>query len=186
MRSLILDKKTGFVAVSDVINILDSKQNPFYFFDFNGRIKRRNFNLPKGNYYISEGEFLPLEKPVKYTLKNLPKKEFLHRKNPEKWKIIFGNNPSKCTVDYANGVMLFDNYYQTAPRLVFDYILNHELGHKLYKTEKFADAFAMNRMLLKGYNPSQIRLAPQITLSEKSNYRKEFILNHFNYKSDEN
>lgn len=178
-----LKNKTGFFAVSDKIEILDSSGNPFYFFDFTGRKKRRRFNLPGGKFTLKEGKINRLNKPVYWPLKELPRAEFLFRRYPEKWLILFGNNPNKCTVDYSKGIMLFDKQYKTAPRLVFDYILNHELGHRKYKNEKYADAFSCNRMLLKGYNPSQIRLAPAITLSDRSQDRKEYIFKHFNYEN---
>jgi hypothetical protein len=52
------------------------------------------------------------------------------------------------------------------------------MGHSKYKTEKYADLFAANEMLKKGYNPSQIGVAPIDSLSEMQYERKRFIVNN--------
>ena len=58
------------------------------------------------------------------------------------------------------------------------FILYHEFGHKLFKTEKFADQYAKNMMLKRGYNPLQIVSAQLWGLSSQNYDRKRYIVKH--------
>ena len=125
---------------------------------------------------MDTGNIRPLTRPVKYKLYRLPKIERKYP-SPYNFKIIFGYNPNKCTVSWIKKTILFDDNLKekTVPELFF--ILYHEYGHKKYKTEKYADLYATNMMLKKGYNPSQIGAAPVTSLSSKQLPRKKYIVN---------
>ena len=171
-------KKTGFkvLEVSTPVIIKDYRGIDFY--DTTPILKNGNivksFNLPEGAYFVESGNFAKMKKPKKYKLAKLPPRQRL-RKLPTDFEIIFGTNPSKCTIFWDNKVILFDNDLMslTLPELFF--ILYHEYGHALYKTEKFADLYSANMMKIKGYNPLQIASAPIKSL-DKNEDRKIFAI----------
>jgi hypothetical protein len=137
--------------------------------------KVKHFNLPKGDYLVDNGYFTKMDKPVNYPLYPLPKFE-RKRKKPYDFKIIFGNNPNKCTVYWYKKLIVFDNALKELPKPQLDFILFHEYAHARYTTEVYCDLMAANYMLTRGYNPSQIRVAPIKTLSDKQIKRKiEFV-----------
>lgn len=176
MKNLILEKKTGFFT-SLPFTIYDEKGNVFYSSDFTehiGKGKTLKFNLPFGIYKY-EGILNKLNSPI--TVKNivLPPKERNYPK--KKYKILFGDNMNKCTIFYKLGIILFDKSFLNAPLYIKYSIYFHELGHHFYKTEKFADLYAVKMMLEKGFNPSQIGRTSLFALKESSFDRKEYIIN---------
>lgn len=177
MLRLHLDKKTGFTSALP-FNIYDDRGIIFYSSSFTDKIdkgERLLFNLPPGDY-LYDGVIRRLDKPVDYKLKKLPPKE--RRRKKKTYKIIYGNNPNKCTIFYDKGIILFDNSFKKLPLFVRWNIYYHELGHHFYKTEKYADLYAYNAMLKKGFNLTQIGLTSLITLTNKpsSFERKEYII----------
>jgi|WetSurMetagenome_2_1015567.scaffolds.fasta_scaffold02016_8 hypothetical protein len=176
MKQLILNKKTGFknLTLKNPIIIRDFRGKMFY--STVGLRPVKVFNLPQGTYLIDEGNFKPLKRPVNYELSVLP---FAERKfnSPSDFTIEFDYNPNKCTIKWLEKRIIFDNELKekTLPELFF--ILYHEYGHAKYTTEKFADLYAKNKMLVKGYNPSQIGKAPITSLSSMQYERKKFIVN---------
>lgn len=175
MKHIILENKAGFTT-SQPFTIYEMNGNIFYSSDFVNKIqdgKRLFFNLPAG-CYTYEGIFIKLDNPVKHKSIDLPNPErFLANK---KYKIIFGNNPNKCTIFYSTGIILFDNVFKDAPLYVKYGIYFHELGHHFYKTEKFADLYAVKKMLDYGFNPSQIGRVSIFGLSSESMERKDFVI----------
>jgi len=78
--------------------------------------------------------------------------------------IIFGSD--------VTGLIYFDNQFKNEKTFIKDFVLNHELGHYRYlnegqKSELNADAYAYNKMIEIGYNPSQIAVANFYVLSNK-------------------
>lgn len=175
MKNLILENKTGFTTLLPFI-IYELNGNVFYSSDFVNKIeqgKRLNFNIPAGRYTY-DGAFIKLDNPVKFKVITLPIPERnLHKK---KYKIIFSDNPNKCSIFYSTGIILFDNVFKIAPLYIKYGIYFHELGHHLYKTEKFADLYAVKKMLDYGFNPSQIGRVSIFGLSSESMERKDFIV----------
>lgn len=168
MEKIRLLKKTGFVSDVDIF-IFDAEMKPFYFKRSNG--KRIYFNLPKGKYFC-KNEIHILNSPVKYKLPKLPKPEI--KVVPPKTfpKIIYGNNPHKCSIFYAENKILFDNSFKDLPRFIISFIIYHEFGHFAYRgngqqSEKNCDTFARYMMLKNGYNPSQVHFAIKYTLDGK-------------------
>jgi hypothetical protein len=175
MSPLILKKKTGFkVNDNSPVIIRDFRGKIFY--DTTGLRQVLQFNLPEGTYFIDKGNITPLLKPVTFQLIKLPIPE-RKLKPPLDFTILFASNPNKCTINWDLKTITFDNSLKglSLPEIFF--ILYHEYGHSLYKTEKYADGFAANMMLKKGYNPSQAGKAPITSLSHRQLSRKKYIVN---------
>lgn len=172
MREIILEKKTGF-ETSLPFKIFEPNGNEFFSSEFTNKIQNGEvlkFNLPPGKWSV-EGSIRRLSEPVKFSSIKLPPPE--RRIKKRKYQIIFGHNKNKCTIYYKAGLIVFDNAFKDAPLYIKFDIYYHELGHHLYKTEKFADLYAINKMLQFGFNPSQIGRAKLFSLSSKSYERKE-------------
>ena len=182
MRSLVIKNKIGFLTRLP-FEIFDRYGNLFYSNEFTeagkklpakGRGTCYRFNLPAGDYKYN-GVFYKLHKPLKYPLIKIPKPE---RKYPfKRYKIVFKDNPNKCSIYYNVGLIIFDTQFKNAPVYQIYDIYYHELGHHFYRTEAFADTYASNKMLSIGFNPSQIGRASIETLSESQNYRKQIKVN---------
>jgi hypothetical protein len=171
MKDLILEEKTGFRSTMP-FTIYDNKGVLFYDDTFTDHIYKGlalEFNLPAG-YYKFEGSFIKLDSPVKQVDIALPPKE--RNLIQKKYKIMYGDNPHKCTIFYAPGIILFDNSFKTAPLYIRYGIYFHELGHLFYKSEDKADAYSAKKMLEIGFNPSQIGRVGLMTLSNNSFERK--------------
>lgn len=167
----VLDK-TGFRNINgNPVVILDERGKPFY---DTRNLEHRvwEFNLPPGNYIIAAGKISERVSPVTFAKMPLPTPERSKRANPEHFEIIFEDNPNKCTVDWMTRKIIYDNSFRDAelPAIVLIYF--HECGHRYYKTEEHCDAFAYNRMIDQGYNPSQIGISFINTLSERADDRK--------------
>lgn len=166
MRNLILEQKTGFIS-SLPFAIYEPNGQLFYSSEFTDHIakgERLEFNLPAGDYKY-DGNFIKLPFPVKVKNVTLPQRE--RNITKKRYEIIFGNNPNKCTIFYDTGVILFDESFRNKPLYIKEAIYAHELGHHWYKTEWKADLYAVRYMLNRGYNPSQIGLAPIQSLTNK-------------------
>lgn len=178
MREFNLLTKTGF-AVKDIytpVIIRDFRSMSFY----NTEPilpKVKNFNLPRGKYFIESGRIERLPNPIRYPYLKLPPRERRFRPVPKHFKILFANNPNKCTIDWNRQTITFDHSLKdyTLPEL--DFIRFHEYSHARYKTEKYCDLMAVNYMLAKGYNPSQIGHAQIESLSDGQFERKNFVIN---------
>lgn len=177
MKDLILENKTGF-ETSLPFEIIDITGQLFYSDTFTDHIKngeRLTFNLPAGEYKYN-GSFIKLAKPVEFKNIILPKRERLLEGSKKPYRVMYGNNPNKCTIYYKAGIIIFDEQFKNAPLYVRYGIYYHEIGHHFYKTEWKADMYATKKMLDKGFNPSQIGLVGLVSLSENSFDRKEKIV----------
>lgn len=148
-----------------------------------------NFNMPYGRYEVLAGNLSELKEPVNYPVEfDLPNNFDSFKKLP---KIIFCDNPNKCSVDTIKNVIYFDNRFKNCPWVVILWIVGHELAHYFFKTNGFmtveqrqiierkCDLFS-NALLLKiGFNPSQINFAIKYALSNSllAQCRKENSLN---------
>jgi hypothetical protein len=187
MRILNLESKTGFYT-SLPFEIFDLKGNIFYTSDFVNKVSQgqvHKFNLPRGNYTYN-GSLHKLDKPVIHSelraTKKLPKKQ--RNLGKHRYKIFFAPNPNKCTINHKKHTITFDTAFKDAPLYIKYDIYYHELGHRYYKTEEFADLYASKKMLELGFNPSQIGRSSLISLRSKlSHYRKESKINSLIKKS---
>jgi hypothetical protein len=176
----IVKEKSGFSTFDKVVKISDNNGMLFYFKENrNGKLV---FNLPKGIYNTDNNLFK--SKFVKHKIYNLPSPNSI-KKLPKKFKILYINNPHKCSVNNRTHTIYFDNSFRNVPKPIKMYILLHEVGHYFYsgqgqKSEIYCDLFSANEMLKIGFNPSQIKWAQSGTLSnsETSLERKDKVYNH--------
>lgn len=183
MYNLRLTDKTGFRNITgNPVVILDQRGKPFYDTrNLNHRVWE--FNLPAGNYQVAAGKISKRVSPVSFSKMALPEPERSKRGNPEHFDILFAENPNKCTVDWLNRRIIYDNSFREAELPVIVLIYYHECGHRYYKTEEYCDAYAYNCMIDQGYNPSQIGIGFVNSLSERADDRK-ITLVHNMYHQD--
>lgn len=181
-----LRDKCGFRNITgNPVVILDSRGVIFYD-TRQSETPVWEFNLPAGEYFIERGKISEMPSPVDYPLLPMPAPERNKRGNPELFKLEFGVNPMKASIDWVNKKILFDNELKRWPLPALMFILYHERAHKYYATEALCDRYASNEMIRAGYNPSQIGNSV-LTLSEKQHARKEFLIdslnnvNHYDY-----
>jgi hypothetical protein len=177
MIPLIISKKTGFknMSPSKVIIIRDFRGVLFYSTEGLNIVKE--FNLPPGTYFIDSGNIKPLKIPVSYKMAKLPIAE-RNLKPPFNFTVMFSENPNKCSIIWGEKTIIFDTKLKEKTLPELDFILFHEFAHSRYKTEKYADLCATNLMKKRGYNPSQIGMAPITSLSEMQFSRKQNIVNN--------
>lgn len=176
MPVLLVKGKTGFRNVSgQPILILDERGERFY--DTRQLLKRvQMFNLPEGTYYVALGDIARMSRPVNYELTPLPEKERHMFGSFENFDVHFVNNPATGTVVPAANEKFYDHALKELPLPYAMFIDEHENGHKYYITESYCDQYAVNKMLERGYNPSQISEAIVLTLSPDKAARKEIIV----------
>lgn len=164
------------------ISILDYRGISFYRPD----MVVDSFNLPVGKYVVDSGAFTPMSSPINFKLESLPMAETAFAVPPTNFKIVFQQNPNKCTIFWNEKMIVFDTSFEDKPLPELYFIYFHELGHSKYgyqrlytmkQAEAFCDQYASNEMLRMGFNPSQIIKAPKDSLSSKQNYRKDYIEN---------
>ena len=171
---IVISKKTGFTTDAPNVAIYNDDFSPFYVKTRQG--SKLQFNLPPGAYYC-EQPLTQLKKPVEYKLPALPKPErkVILPSNPI--QIIFRPNPNKCSIFLNLGLIVCDPSIQVKSRAEKMFVIYHELGHYMYKTEKFCDIYAACRMIEDGFNPSQCVFSVNGCLSDASAERKKEIFN---------
>jgi hypothetical protein len=176
MPVLTVKGRTGFRNVSgNPILILDERGERFY--DTRQLLKRvQMFNLPEGKYYVAQGDIARMGKPIDYELTPMPEKERNLSGDFSNFNLNFVNNPATGTVVPAAKEKFYDHALKDLPLPYSMFIDAHENGHKFYVTEKYCDRYAANKLLERGYNPSQIAEAIIMTLSPDKAARKEEIV----------
>lgn len=175
MRKLNIGVKTGFRVTDPYKPILIRDNRGILFYQTESLVpKVQFFNLPAGNYWVEKGWFAETLLPRVYPLAVLPPPERQYP-DPSDFAIEFDNNPNKCSILWDEQVIVFDNSFKERPYPEVFFILYHEYGHQLYKTEAYADLFATNMMKIKGFNESQIHASHNDTLSDAQQPRKDFI-----------
>ncbi len=165
MRSLVqVSKPLRYRALTDVA-VYDVK-GLFY-------IARRGkeFNLPYGNYVIQgKTKRIPFRMPAVPNLRYYKPEKNVGFKGFQ--KVIFTQNPNKCSIDVQKGFLVFDkDFFKSLNISQLYFVLSHEVGHFFYYTEHKCDTFAAFMMLKMGFNPSQISSAAKSTLI--SDFRKK-------------
>ncbi len=156
-----------------VILIYDYRGKEFY--NTRDLKKVRKFNLPEGTYYVASGNFKKLRRPVKF-----PKSKYYRKERDlgnKDYKITFALNPNKATIYHNKALIVFDTSFRHKPLYEIIFILYHEIGHQYYYSEHKTDHYARNKMLEKGYNPSQIGKGILFSLSGRQLNRKELLVN---------
>lgn len=156
-----LKEKTGFKCKGGAVLVNDTSGRPFYHFKKNDPF---TFNLPAGVYDI-KGDIEKLAAPIDYVFYSSRKREHNHEL-PEagQLKILYATNPNKASIFPKKHVIILDKGFENAPKVIKDYLIFHEIGHYFYKTEKFADEFAQEQLIKKGYPFSLIVKAAEKTL----------------------
>ncbi len=172
MKTLTLNKITGFESNACEIEILDFTGERFYFIT-NDEEKRITFNLPVGVYFTFV-EVRELKRPLTYVTPRLPFPE-KRISIPPVVDIYEEENPNKASVSTSKHYIVIDPEFvgSGVPREVF--IKFHELGHYKYKTEWKCDVFSASEMLKRGFNPTQCYYSSAFCLSEKQDERKEIL-----------
>lgn len=134
------------------------------------------FTLPKGTY-SSEQEF-KVVRPLRNRKLKLKRFERNKMHNWDSFTIKYAPNPHKCTIFHDKNLIIFDLRFKHAPKFQLVFILLHEKGHNYYKTESKADWYAIRGMWARGYNKSQIGLAPILTLSDRNWQRKKIVVDY--------
>lgn len=184
MRALNVTKKTGYkiTDISVPVNIRDYRGILFYTTE--PIMPVYEFNLPAGQYFVDSGYFKERFSPINFKQANLPFPEKIFSLPPFDFKIMFAPNPNKCSIFWKEKVIIFDDSFIDRPLPELFFIYYHECGHSKYgyntrysmkESEAFCDLYASNKMLELGFNPSQINKAPKDSLSDKQQYRKDFI-----------
>jgi hypothetical protein len=173
---MILNKKTGFKVTDPSKPVIIRDERGRMFYNTEPIIPRCiAFNMPEGTYIKEAGAIQQMISPVNYPLVKLPKVQ-RNYPSPFKFKLIAANNPNKCSIIWNEKKIIIDYSLLDKSLFVLHFILFHEYGHQKYTDEKLADLYAANCMLKKGYNPSQIGMAPILSLSNRQMHRKEFII----------
>lgn len=178
-RRISVKNISGFLCYEPKIRVY-KQGKPFYFKD-NLRGGVAEFNLPPGNYE-TDNNILPRVRPVIFLPEKLPPPE-RNIPRPKKFKVIICKNPNKCTIELPTGRIFLDKKFSQGNEVQVKFILAHELGHYLYKSEHLCDLYANNMLLKMGYNPSQLVKTQNKTLSNRAHPRKCFVLEkNFNVK----
>lgn len=169
-----VDKKTGFESRAPLVAIYTDEGAPFYIFKRKGHAVQ--FNLPKGRYMCDDDTFKKLSSPINYKIPKLPAPERIINR-PHQIQIVWANNPNKCSIVLEKGLIICDPSFRIKSRQEQEFVMYHELGHYLYKSEHLCDLYATAQMLDKGYNPSQCVFSINGCLSDASATRKKIVAN---------
>ena len=171
---MLVSEKTGFKTTSPIVLIYENGM-PFYArnIDTNGL----KFNLPAGEYDVKKGDLDQCE-TVEYRLMTLAEPKHF-TPFPKNMELVWEANPHKCQIDVYRNKIYADPVFKTLPKYVFKWVYGHELGHFCYKSfpwsskeqreqaEKDCDIFSGNLLLTEGFNPSQIRSAIDLAISNR-------------------
>lgn len=188
MFELNVSRKTGFIVTDPQVPIIIRDHRGILFYStepLTPKVKR--FNIPGlGKFFVDSGKFRLLNEPVLYPLIRLPKRS-VYRQSPSDFKIRFAPNENKATISFLEREIVFDTSIAEWPLPYIYYLYYHELSHEFFGSgkpvgskeyndaEKWCDAMAFNYMLKKGFNPSQIKQAQKNTLSDRQQFRKDFL-----------
>lgn len=136
--------------------LCDAKNQPYYFRWMDGRTPRIKFNMPDSGVYTPNHEITvykqtPIQTPDRYP--TLPPCE------RNRWKESnFSVNPNlkgtPAQIFTEIGEIVVSPQFFTYPPPVRFFLLLHEEGHYLYKTEEYCDLYALVQFLRRGYNES--------------------------------
>lgn len=164
--------------------IYSEQNNRLHFFRPNAKnLKSIKVNFPRPGIYSIENEasaeLMPLQKKT-FDIK-LPKPERTQSAGPGQIFLTenFDVEHTPARINAASGEVQICKGFDDLPNEVRFFILLHELGHRLYKTETFCDQYALKNFLDRGYNPSQAVIAlTRILRPNKGNFER--INNIFN------
>lgn len=136
--------------------LYDMNDELYYFRFLNGSVKGMKFNVPDaGGYYTNVDVTLDringIETPASYPI--LPPAE---RNRFKDLTLIY--DPSltgtPCCIDSQSGIVEYNDEFLSYTKAMQEFLILHEQGHLLYKTEEYCDLWALVNFLRKGYNRS--------------------------------
>ena len=143
-------------AMPKLFKLWNSKKELYYFRYLDGKTPRIRFNIPDKDEYYSDSSFevvkkVGIELPVSYPA--LPTPERDRMKDVD---IVF--NPTltgtPARIYSQTGTIEVSPKFLTYPPPIRFFLLLHEQGHFLYKTESYCDLWALVNFLRAGYNQS--------------------------------
>lgn len=170
------DKKTGF-AVGDnrLVKIYNAKTGELFYEKLAKKLPFA-FNLPKGQYKTLNN-VVKQSQPRKYRLPQMPRRE-RNEEMPDNVRMVFMDNPNKASIFRSQRLIVMDNAFKELSYTQRLAAFLHECAHYYYSTEEYCDLWAFRKMLLMGFNPSQVWDALHNTLSNAPGMmkRKDFLL----------
>lgn len=171
-----LTHKTGFRTPDRFVRIYDQSDGSlFYAKDIQSGKFQCNFNLPAGRYTTTND--LTECEPRRYSLPQLPR---FQRSGviPKSVRVIYTANPNKASILRDDACIILDHSIKNLSKPQRVHIRLHEIAHYHYKTEKYCDLWAARKMLILGYNPSQVFFSVhgELSNSDSALERKEYIL----------
>lgn len=178
MNKIVNKIVTGYTCSDSQIEIYDNDNIIFYLYE-NPKNKTVHFNLPCGVYF-TDNEIHKRETPVKYICPPIPKP--FKNVIPKEMNFFTVDNPSKASIDISTGDVFVDFSIEEKEKPFKAFVFLHELGHNYYYGgihERYCDLFAAKTMLEKlGFNRSQVYLAHEFCLSDRSVNRKDYLYNY--------
>lgn len=136
-----------------------------------------------GTYIINEDiykiHYLPIKKFC-CLIDKLPLPEKNIQKKPLQliYKKDIGSTPAR--IDVNTGNIEYSDFFISLPKPIQDFIILHEVGHNYYKTEKYADAYALYHYINdQNGNPSQALYA-LAKVFKHPEFQQERLMNIFN------
>lgn len=133
------------------------------------------FNIPDSGDYIAKLDCEGIISEHIFGLEPYTKKILLPAKEKTGSKmtgydIIYNPNitSTPACVNVKTGIIYINDKFKSFPIYAQKFIIQHELGHRFYKTEQFCDIYATYKMLQKGYNQSSCVQALRNTLKRSS------------------
>jgi len=176
MQTINLQSVTGFDVIDKTkpVIIRDGNYKLFYSTeDLTPKVTK--FNLPKGMYFFDTKNFRESKTVKKYKKLPTPSRERFKYKLPIDFNVVFGANANKCSILWDKKTIIFDKSCKEYSLSELYFIFYHEFGHTFYTTEQYCDLYSYNKMIEKGFNPSQIARAQIFSLSERQEKRKAFL-----------
>ena len=152
MKVIILTRPQKLKSKERFVEIYDANKELFY----SHTPKNKVFNLPAGVFY-SNNNLKIAGAPLLFKAMKLPRADNYCKIAKGDFIATFGNNPNKATIFLDEGKIFIDRkYYESLDTTGKTFVMQHELGHRHFKSETAADAYAFNKLLEMGFNPSQI------------------------------
>lgn len=160
--------------------LYDDRNRIYYFRYLDGKTPRIKFNVPDTGVFHTDTPFrlckmTSIETPSSYPI--LPPAE------RDRWKDVqvvvnpeLDGTPARIFSD--TGVIEVSNSFSSFPPPVRLFLLLHETGHMIYKSEEYCDLWALINFLKMGYNRSTAyyTLDKILSRSQENIERIKFLL----------
>lgn len=171
--------------------ILQCYGNHIIVYNKKGEITRRELGIKKKYFFV---KFPYIERNINFTTEgadvikqSLIKNRFkeIHLPAKEKKPMVVKVNKYKyipswhspASIDVKKGLIVYNKRFTTFSEAKRIFIIQHEIGHFFYKTEKYCDLFATKQLLSEGFGKSQCLEVLRNTLkdSNEKNERYDYV-----------